>query len=88
MNKTTRVLLGISLQVILLGVIIIGMSFLTDHLQSTGFFGDRLKTKQDVDTVGEYVWGFRHVVYCIVCLVLSCLSIIRIATWAASEINK
>lgn len=83
-------------QIVLLFVGGMLMTFVNDYLQSTGFFGDTLRTTKVRDPMGlnidtAYDWGQRHYWYFWMMVVVFILSAIRIYMWAEwfwSDKNK
>jgi hypothetical protein len=87
--KTAKLIVLIGLQLIAIAVVMMAISYLTDYLQHSGFFGDRLATTDEINTrKGDYVWGYRHWIYFITGFCLFTLSIIRLCLWIEEKTNK
>ncbi|MEA5402650.1 hypothetical protein VB776_06975 [Arcicella sp. DC2W] len=82
----------------------ISISFLTDYLQASGFFGDEkvgmtmqwdnpsnkyiLKQATDGSIDTNFKWGYRHFLFLFMCWFLSVLSILKIGLSINSYIQK
>lgn len=66
------------------------VSFSPDHLRD--FFGDRLYDAKDYHHSGildsDYEWGFRHILYFAMCLILFFIQAVRIVQWCIKNDDK
>ncbi len=74
----------LGLWIVALFTICILFSYITEYLQSSGFFGDTLLSTPDRDSnIDEmHKWGIRHIWFQVMCVFLFIVSIIRIGGWA------
>lgn len=76
MKKTSIFIMWLTIQIIVIFIAAIGVSFLTEWIETTPFFGDTIYK-------GRYVeWGVRHNLYATFMLAMLLISLIRIATWS------
>lgn len=99
MKKATMFTVYLALFIIVLFGICIAMTFVTEYLQQSGFFGDiklgigtswmdstpHILTDGTIDVHHE--WGARHYYYFIATIILFIISIIRILTWSFNYWN-
>lgn len=86
MQKAQQFILLLAIQIVILFAIGIGMTYLNDAIQSSGFFGDvLLKEPLKFCFLDEYhEWGARHFWYWWMCLILFLLGIARIVLWSVN----
>ena len=76
--KWTKFFLEISLQILVLTIVGIAGTYLSDHLSSIGFFGDT-PSNQNAGGIDPYNnWGARHYWYFWAVTILCALQVIRI----------
>jgi hypothetical protein len=78
----------LSLQVVILFAIAIVYSFLTQYLQSSGFFGDTLlpldkQGAHEVDSAWD--WGTRHYLFFWMSILLFIIQLVRIIVFGITE---
>lgn len=83
MKKATKFTFYLSLWVIGLCTIGMFMTFASDFIQSSGFFGDvKRSVPNNETTIDEwYDWGARHYWYFWMCVFLFFISVVRIVMW-------
>lgn len=91
MKKASTFTILLAIWIILIFGMGIGMTFVNDAIQETGFFGDTLCTSKFgacgmVDTNHE--WGTRHYWYFWGCLLLFLLTVARCIMWSAYYWDK
>jgi hypothetical protein len=70
----------LTLRILLLGVITIFWSYVSDYIQlNTNFFGDTFIT---FSKRGTWRWGWRHHLWCVFSLAFSVIYIVRIVNWS------
>jgi hypothetical protein len=81
MKKAAKFTLLLALWLTLLFIVGMMMTFVTEIIQQSGFFGD-IKSP---DTYGcmdkDYIWGARHYWYFWLCFILFLISLVRIIIW-------
>lgn len=71
----------LALWVIALCLSAMAFTYLTEYMQSSGFFGDR-SIYQSNDTIDmNHKWGTRHYWWQFMCILLFLISILRIIVW-------
>lgn len=83
-RRRMKFIMWLAVQIIILFTIGMFFTYLSQLLQSTGFFGDISgigigHSEFNVDT--DHVWGVRHYWFYWMSLLLFILSIVRIAMW-------
>lgn len=91
MTRSAKFIMILDTNVIVLFVTVMMMTFFSDYLQSSGFFGDRTFVYRETggwspSCDGQFdttmTWGARHYWYSWMCAILFLLSILRIIMWA------
>lgn len=80
----------LGLWIVALFTVAIAFSYLTEYLQSSGFFDDTLLTSADKNSNMDqwHDWGIRHKWFQVMCILLFIISIGRIVGWAAYYWDK
>ena len=76
MKKTSIFIMWLIIQITALFIAAIGVSFLTEWIETTGFFGDTIYDS------GGSKWGIRHFLYQAFIIIMLGISILRIGAWA------
>lgn len=87
MKKAMRYTMWLGLYIVVLFTAAIFLTYISEALQASGFFGDSLKEQRAIrfstDAVDDaHYWGARHYWYWWGCLLLFLLSIVRIIIWS------
>lgn len=74
----------LSLWIICLFTFAMFATFFSEYLQTSGFFGDTMRSALDsVSNIDDaHSWGARHYWYFWMCILLFLISLIRIFTWS------
>jgi len=83
MKKAIRFTTGLSLQILLLGLIGFFGTFLSDHLDSIGWFGDETKDYMR-GGVMHVEWGARHLWYVWTLVAIVLTQIARMVMWSVA----
>lgn len=83
MKKAITFWAWLTLQIAILMIVGMMMTYVNDALQKSGFFGDtHLSVKSSDDNIDSwYTWGNRHYWYFWLMIILFILSLIRIGIW-------
>lgn len=83
MKKATMFTVYLSLWIVVLCSIGMAMTFLSEHLQSIGFFGDIKRPEPNRYEMIDhwFEWGKRHYWYFWMCLFLFLTSLARVIVW-------
>lgn len=99
MKKNAKFITYLSLQVVVLFSIAMAMTYFSDMLAQSGFFGDKACPYYKVFSDGSVryycgasgvdstSWGARHYWYNWMCFILFFLSLIRICAWSFNYWN-
>ena len=76
---------NLSLRVMSIFAVAIVLSFLPNYLHD--FFGDiKYGTPNSYSMIdNDYEWGFRHILYHIMCIILFIIQVVRIGAWASNR---
>lgn len=99
MNRGAKFITLLSCWVVAIFTIAMFLTFFSEYLQSSGFFGDKpfvpytseygfQKTKLGGVMDNAYYWGARHYWYFWMCVILFILSIVRVVLWSVDYLDK
>jgi hypothetical protein len=88
--NTIKPFINAAIQVVLLFAASIAVSFVTDYLQLSGFFGDTKLEKENVYAFMDkgWNWGTRHYLWHCMCISLFIISVARIVHSTTEENDK
>ena len=79
--KTIRFFRLLVIRALILGAMMLAWSFITEMIQSTGFFNDTSYQMYSWDNHPSWHWGWRHYIWSGMGIVLVIISIARIIMW-------